>query len=65
MKTRHKIPIIIIVAIVGFVIWTLIDMVCKPCIIPPDAPANYYCSSICKLEPRWVSWFRDFTNLFY
>ena len=58
MKTRHKIPILFVIVIAGFVIRSLFDMTCKPCIIPPDAPDNYYCTSSCNLEPRWYSWLR-------
>ncbi len=58
MKTRHKIPIILVIVMVGFVIWSLFDMTCKPCIIPPDAPENYACATMCSPEPRWYSWLR-------
>jgi len=58
MKTRNKIPIIIVVAIAGFSIWSFTDTVCKLCIIPPDAPENYYCDTACHPEPRWYEWFR-------
>lgn len=57
MKTRF-ILIIIIITISVFVIWSLTDTVCKPCIIPLDAPENYACPSVCIPEPRWYSWFR-------
>ncbi|MCV0410159.1 hypothetical protein [Nitrosopumilus sp.] len=63
MKYRHII-FALIGTIVSFAIWSMADMTCKPCIIPPDAPENYVCTSICKLEPRWVDWFRSFTNAF-
>lgn len=58
MKTSYKILIIIAIAISGFIVWSLFDMVCKPCIIPPDAPENYVCPTVCDLEPRWYSWLR-------
>lgn len=58
MKTRHKIPIIIIIAIVAFILWTLFDTTCIPCIIPPGAPDNYGCTLMCTPEPRWVGWLR-------
>ena len=58
MKTRLLI-IIGIVTISGFIVWTLADMGCKPCIIPPDADPNYWaCPSKCIPEPKWYSWFR-------
>ena len=50
--------------VVAFILWSMFDMTCKPCIIPPDAPDNYVCASVCRLEPRWVDWFRSFSNLF-
>jgi len=53
MKTKHKIPIIIVITILGFIVWSITDMVCRPCIIPPDAPENYACPSVCIPEPRW------------
>jgi len=62
MKTRYVV-LIIAVSITAFILWSLTDMVCKPCIIPPDS-SNYACPSVCNLEPRWISWFRDFTNMF-
>lgn len=50
--------------VVAFVLWSVFDTVCKPCIIPPDAPDNAVCPSVCYPEPRWTSWFRDYANLF-
>ena len=70
MKTRIfiiagiSVFVFLIGATVAFVIWSMADRTCRPCIIPPDALDNYYCTSVCKLEPRWVDWFRSFTNLF-
>jgi hypothetical protein len=58
MKTRHKIPIIVVIGIAGFIVWSLADMTCKPCIIPPDAPENFACPSSCDPEPRWYGWLR-------
>jgi hypothetical protein len=58
MKTRTKIPIIFVIALVGFVAWSMFDLVCRPCIIPPDAPPNLACPDSCDLEPRWYSWLR-------
>ncbi|MFB5608399.1 MAG: hypothetical protein ACE5RG_09915 [Candidatus Nitrosomaritimum yanchengensis] len=63
MKTRYKI-FIVIGGIAAFVVWSMLDLTCKPCIVPPDAPDNYYCASVCRLEPRWVDWFRGFSNMF-
>ena len=57
MKTRPLI-IIVTVVIVGFVMWSVSDTVCKPCIIPSNAPDNFACSSACTPEPKWYSWFR-------
>jgi len=39
MKTRHWI-IIGIAILSGFIIWTLTDTQCKPCIIPSDVDPN-------------------------
>lgn len=58
MKTRYKILIITAIIIIGFVIWSLVDLVCMPCKIPPDAPENMRCVDSCTLEPRWYDWFR-------
>jgi hypothetical protein len=57
MKTRLLI-IIVAVVIAVFVIWSASDTVCKPCIIPSDAPDNYVCATVCHPEPRWYSWIR-------
>ena len=57
MKTKY-ILLISALSFIGFVIWSLADTVCRPCIIPPDAPDNYYCATVCYLEPQWYSWFR-------
>lgn len=57
MKTK-LIILIVAISISAFVIWSLTDAVCKPCIIPSDAPENYACPSVCIPEPRWYSWFR-------
>ncbi len=57
MKTRY-IVLIVMMILVGFIIWSVADTVCKPCIKPPDAPENYYCILICTPEPRWYGWFR-------
>ncbi|KER05301.1 hypothetical protein AAA799E16_02063 [Marine Group I thaumarchaeote SCGC AAA799-E16] len=58
MKTIHKIPIIAVIAVAIFVIWSSTDTVCKPCIITPDAPENFACPTSCTPEPRWYDWFR-------
>jgi len=63
MKIQYKI-FIMIGGIVAFILWSMFDMTCKPCIIPPNAPDNYLCADVCRLEPRWVDWFRNFSNLF-
>lgn len=57
MKTSLLI-IIVTAVIIGFVMWSVSDTICKPCFIPPDAPDNYACPSMCTPEPRWYSWFR-------
>lgn len=57
MKTR-LVMIIFAVVIVGFVMWSVFDTVCKPCTIPPDAPDNFACPDVCHPESRWYSWFR-------
>ena len=57
MKTRY-IMLIVILSFTGFALWSLTDTVCRPCIIPPDAPDNYACATVCHPEPRWYSWFR-------
>jgi hypothetical protein len=57
MKTK-LILIIIATAISIFIVWSLMDVVCKPCIIPPNAPENYVCPDVCIPEPRWYSWLR-------
>ena len=58
MKTRLLI-IIGIAILSGFIIWSLADMQCKPCIIPSDVDPNQWaCPSMCTPEPRWYSWFR-------
>lgn len=55
----YKVPIIIVIVMAGFIIWSFADMVCKPCVIPPSAdPANYYCPTVCHPEPRWYGWLR-------
>jgi len=56
---KNKLLIIIaIIAIIVFILWSLIDTTCIPCIMPPDAPENYACTMNCKPEPRWVGWLR-------
>jgi len=55
---KKYIALIIVIAFVLFVLWSIFDTTCKPCIIPPDAPENAACTMSCKPEPRWVSWFR-------
>jgi len=57
MNIRY-IMLIVVLSFIGFVIWSLTDTVCRPCIIPPDAPDNYACVTSCIPEPRWYSWFR-------
>lgn len=34
--------------IIGFVIWSLVDTVCKPCTAPSGV-----CTLMCTPEPRW------------
>lgn len=57
MKTKF-IVLIVTIAISGFIVWSLVDIVCKPCIIPPGQEGNYFCATVCIPEPRWYSWFR-------
>ena len=57
MKTRY-IVLIVALSFTGFVLWSLTDTVCRPFIIPLDAPDNYACATVCHPEPRWYSWFR-------
>ena len=41
-----------ILSFIGFVLWSLTDTVCRPCVIPLDVPDNYACATVCHPEPR-------------
>ena len=60
MKTRYKIPIIFVIAISGFIVWSLVDTVCKPCIIPPNALENYFFKHVTKsANPAWFTLLKE------